>query len=277
MQKNWTFTIDICKKLRWTKGGDKNEECPHGTRICAIEREQVPASNTSTFLQAIPIAGDYLTRNGRTIAPTWSLLRDSGSTADAELEGFRGELHGGKYPFDKKDGQDQLAIIEFICDRERTGLEGDEKDDGDKEEGEDDTEDEGIRRRDEDGGDKAPKGKSLEFFSYKNEELKKGKKTGVLRLKWRTKYACEDASEHTPAGSGRWGFFTWFIIILFLAVAAYLIFGSWLNYNRFGARGWDLLPHGDTIRDIPYILKDWARRVMNTVQGPGSRGGYSAV
>ena len=64
---------------------------------------------------------------------------------------------------------------------------------------------------------------------------------------------------------------------LFLTIAAYLIFGSWLNYNRYGARGWDLLPHGDTIRDIPYIMSDWGRRVMNTVQGGGSRGGYSAV
>lgn len=64
---------------------------------------------------------------------------------------------------------------------------------------------------------------------------------------------------------------------VFLGTAAYLIFGSWLNYNRYGARGWDLLPHGDTIRDIPYLLKDWTRRVMNTVQGTGSRGGYSAI
>jgi hypothetical protein len=63
----------------------------------------------------------------------------------------------------------------------------------------------------------------------------------------------------------------------FLGIAAYLIFGSWLNYNRYGARGWDLLPHGDTIRDIPYLLRDWIRRVVNTVQGGGSRGGYSAV
>jgi autophagy-related protein 27 len=64
---------------------------------------------------------------------------------------------------------------------------------------------------------------------------------------------------------------------VFLAIAAYLIFGSWLNYNRYGARGWDLLPHADTIRDIPYLLKDWTRRVLNTVQSSGSRGGYSAV
>ena len=63
----------------------------------------------------------------------------------------------------------------------------------------------------------------------------------------------------------------------FLAVAAYLIFGSWLNYNRYSARGWDLVPHSETLRDIPYIFKDWMRRVANTLQGGGSRGGYSAV
>ena len=63
----------------------------------------------------------------------------------------------------------------------------------------------------------------------------------------------------------------------FLAVASYLIFGSWLNYHRYGARGWDLLPHSDLIRDIPYLLRDVIRRVLNTVQISGSRGGYSAV
>jgi len=64
---------------------------------------------------------------------------------------------------------------------------------------------------------------------------------------------------------------------VFLGVGAYLIFGSWLNYSRYGARGWDLLPHGDTIRDIPYIVKDWGRSLTSRVQGGGTRGGYSAV
>lgn len=63
----------------------------------------------------------------------------------------------------------------------------------------------------------------------------------------------------------------------FLGIAAYLIFGSWLNYNRYGARGWDLLPHGDAIRDIPYLFKDFSKKVADTVSGGGSRGGYSAV
>lgn len=64
---------------------------------------------------------------------------------------------------------------------------------------------------------------------------------------------------------------------VFMGVAAYLIFGSWLNYNKYSARGWDLLPHSETIRDIPYLLRDWMRRVVNTVQGGGSRGGYSVL
>lgn len=64
---------------------------------------------------------------------------------------------------------------------------------------------------------------------------------------------------------------------LFLGVAAYLIFGSWLNYSQYGARGWDLLPHGDTLRDIPYAVKEYIRSVIGAIQGNGSRGGYSAV
>lgn len=68
-----------------------------------------------------------------------------------------------------------------------------------------------------------------------------------------------------------------FSFSVFLSVAAYLIFGSWLNYNRYGARGWDLVPHGDNLRDIPYIFQDWFRRVVNSLSGSGSRGGYSAV
>ncbi|KAF2815750.1 uncharacterized protein BDZ99DRAFT_457715 [Mytilinidion resinicola] len=267
---NTTFTIDICNKLKWTKGGNKDEECPHGTRICGVERREVSA-NATEFVRAIPIAGDYKLQNGRDINAQWTLLRDSKSNHDTNMEGLRGELHGGKYPFAGKKGIDQQAIVEFICDNDRTGLEGDETDDSDKEEDDEDK----VRRNDDEDGD-SKKGRSLQFWKYEEEEQDKGKKVGVLRLQWRTKYACEDAKAE-PGSSSGWGFFTWFIIILFLVIASYLIFGSWLNYNRYGARGWDLLPHGDTIRDVPYILKDWARRVANTLQGPGSRGGYSAV
>ncbi|KAF2194794.1 hypothetical protein K469DRAFT_706282 [Zopfia rhizophila CBS 207.26] len=267
VHNNYTFAIDICKNL-------KSTECPKGTRICGINhRTDLEKGNITTHY--VPIAGTYTLNSGTEIDARFSLLRNSKSHSDAGREGVRAELHGGRYPF-KKGGMPQQAIIEFVCDKERTGLEGDEKDEGGEGDDGKDKKEEGrekkLRRRDDKGCEDS--NKSLRFCGYTYEE-EKDKTIGVLRLDWRTKYACEDAVDEIS--DGHWGFFTWFIIILFLATASYLIFGSWLNYNRYGARGWDLLPHGDTIRDIPYILKDWARRVANTVQGPGSRGGYSAV
>jgi autophagy-related protein 27 len=60
---------------------------------------------------------------------------------------------------------------------------------------------------------------------------------------------------------------------VFLGVAAYVILGSWVNHNRFGVTGFDAVPHSESLRDIPYLLKDIVRRFQNG----GSRGGYSAV
>ncbi|KAK2762106.1 hypothetical protein FQN54_001113 [Arachnomyces sp. PD_36] len=263
---NTTYTLDICKPLRRTKGVNRDYECPNYTRVCGIERTINEEEDTDIVSGTIPIAGNYDADSGEPLDPKITRLKST----DVEAEGIRLELHGGRFPF-KSGGVKQQAVIEFRCDPERTGLEksGDKDaseraisaaEDGDEggDEGGDDTEDEN----------------SLRFKSYGLVD-----DVGVLRLDWLTKYACEDFEEDDgdANSSSHWGFFTWLIIIVFLATAAYLIFGSWLNYNRYGARGWDLLPHGDTIRDIPYIMQDWIRRVINTVQGPGGRGGYSAV
>ncbi|KAF2792494.1 hypothetical protein K505DRAFT_350595 [Melanomma pulvis-pyrius CBS 109.77] len=276
---NYTFKLDICKKLEWDKGTDKTTNCKHGTRVCAI-REEIDLSGTNNnTIVPIDIAGTY--SDGPPMDEHFELLRNSKSHADAGREGFRAELHGGMLGNIKQE-----AIIEFVCDRNRTGADDKGKDDGvnsngdgedkDGKDGKDggDKPSERLRRRDDDNCE--DNDNSLRFCGYTVNEPEKGKKVRSLRLNWRTKYACEDASGDASESSG-WGFFTWFVIILFLATASYLIFGSWLNYNRYGARGWDLLPHGDTIRDVPYILKDWARRVTSSIQGPGSRGGYSAV
>ncbi|PGH12029.1 hypothetical protein AJ79_04538 [Helicocarpus griseus UAMH5409] len=272
---NTTYTLDICKPLKHT-------ECPSGTMICGVQR----SSGEDKILGAIPIAGNFVAGSGRMLNPKVTRLKST----DSQTEGLRIELHGGKYPFNGKDYK-QAAVIEMKCDRERTGLEGDwaakktkrddndGSDDGGKDGGKDGNDDgngdgNGDGSDDDKKGDKpADETRSLRFKSYGQvDEL------FILRLDWLTKYACEDFEDGEGGKSGNhWGFFTWLIVILFLCTAAYLIFGSWLNYNRYGARGWDLLPHGDTIRDIPYILKDWGRKVVNTVQGPGSRGGYSAV
>lgn len=231
----------------------------------------------------IPVAGS-VSGPGSSTEPKITRLK----ATDSDKEGLQIELNGGSY-----GGKKQKAVILFTCDKERTGNEGTKiTDDSTKK----------LRSRDDKDDDKKKSGdevdnpNSLTFVSYGTVEGKEA--TDVLRLNWRTKYACEDFEgdddddDKGAAKKSSWGFFTWLILLLvyileiwillicpsgFLGTAAYLIFGSWLNYNRYGARGWDLLPHGDTIRDIPYLFKDWSRKVVDTVSGGGSRGGYSAV
>ncbi|KAL1953022.1 hypothetical protein VTO42DRAFT_3750 [Malbranchea cinnamomea] len=257
---NTTYTLDICKPL-------KDTECKTGTYVCGAVTI-IPKDGTGFPDAYIPIAGNFINYNGRTLDPTITRLKK----IDSEREGVRLELHGGNHPFDDKKGEKQQAVIDFVCDPERTGLEGE------------DNQKRKFKRDDEDGSDESDgnndsneetdDSKSLRFISYGHED---GTDSDVLRLEWLTKYACEGYEGDDGNKSSHWGFFTWLIILLFLCASAYLIFGSWLNYNRYGARGWDMLPHGDTLRDLPYLLRDWGRRVVNTIQGPGSRGGYSAV
>ncbi|KUI55263.1 Autophagy-related protein 27 [Cytospora mali] len=294
---NTTYTLDLCAPLK--KDGPRKESCPNGSRVCGIRRGI--EGETDTVTDVLPIAGDLKNHGMGDLDARITRLKTSDSSADSKREGVRIVLNGGRHQKRK-----QLAIVEMLCDAERTGKEGewDPKDDK-YEPGQEETEKEGggegegdaagRRRRQEDGGeDDGGDGdgdgdgekserqllkpdSALIFDSYG--PMTEDANVDVLRLTWYTKYACEGLpdEEYPDNNSRHWGFFTWMVIIVFLTTASYIIFGSWLNYSRYGARGWDLLPHGDTIRDIPYLLKDWTRRVLNTVQGSGSRGGYSAV
>lgn len=268
--ENTTFTIDICNPLKKDKEAKKNKDCPLGTRVCGKVYDK-PEDGDEILTKIIPIAGEYTTTNGRKLDPKFTRLKDSASNSD-DKEGIVMELHGGKYP-NNKDGTPQKAIVEFLCDKEKTGNEGFK----DASALADPSLYTAMERRADDDDD-APdipdqdKGKSLQFKSYKKEG-----DNMVVRMQWKTKFACEGMADKGGSSSGGWGFFTWFIIILFLLAAAYIIFGSWLNYNRYGARGWDLIPHGDTIRDIPYIVKDWGTGMADRLKGGDTRGGYSAV
>jgi len=123
------------------------------------------------------------------------------------------------------EGVKQKTIVEFICDREKTGLEGlaDEKtkrqEDGGAGEGEGDGE----------GEKPLPDpnaGKSLRPRSYRVENSGGSgnvadEVVGVLRLEWLTKYACEKSTsggeKESPdvpkSKTGGWGGFTWFIVV----------------------------------------------------------------
>ena len=283
--QNTTFTLDLCNPLKRDPDARKGEDCLTGSRVCAKEWDIKP--ETDPFLkEVIPIAGEFSASHGRSRAldPKYTRLKDSVGNSE-EKEGLVIELHGGKYP-DNRSGTKQKAVIEFLCDREWSGNEG-------FEEGAKVMKHGAMQKRKEDNGDAeedededAPElpdldeGKALQFVRY---EMDPDNEVKILRLRWKTKLACEGASKDPDNSGGKkgdgskgWGFFTWLIIVLFLLVASYIVFGSWLNYNRYGARGWDLIPHGDSIRDIPYVVKDWGTGLTERFRGD-NRGGYSAV
>ncbi|KAL2020797.1 hypothetical protein VTK56DRAFT_7995 [Thermocarpiscus australiensis] len=286
---NTTYTLDICAPLRRKGDVPKEEQCPNGTRVCAIKHRWDPRTGKSETDQVIPVVVGHPNKPF-----AWEAKRlpaDDAQQKGARKEGLRLTLQGSSY-----QQRAQRTVVEFRCNPDLTGTEGEwESVDEyvpEKKEGEEKKEGKNSRREDEKGDDddddddvvSTPEqqlkkdGAALIWEGYKREEDKDGKDMDTLYLTWYTKYVCDAAVDQPPAEeSQHWGFFTWLVILVFLAIASYLIFGSWLNYNRYGARGWDLLPHGDTIRDVPYLLKDWTRRVLNTLQSSGSRGGYSAV
>ena len=147
-----------------------------------------------------PVAGELSdVDGGKPMNAKWERLKTSKSNADVGKEGLRIELHGG---FRKENDKirPQKAIIEFACNRERTGLENLPKPEDDYDEVKD--------KRDEEktGDDGTP---SLKFEKYGDEEG-----IDVLRLEWRTMYACEDFKDgEDKAKAAHWGFFTWFIIV----------------------------------------------------------------
>ncbi|KAF8868625.1 autophagy-related protein 27 [Gymnopilus junonius] len=68
-------------------------------------------------------------------------------------------------------------------------------------------------------------------------------------------------------------------IYLFLAFAAYLGLGAYYNYSTYGATGYDLIPHRDFWKEMPYMLSDVISHLCSDVRPrrTSSRGGYISV
>jgi hypothetical protein len=124
-------------------------------------------------------------------------IKNSPSNSDVDKEGVRLEMSGGRDPFtpsDGKKGVKQKAIVELLCNRDKTGWEPE-------------AEPNALTQKDE---EEQPSPSAMEFVSYGPEAVGKDS-WEVLRLKWETKYACEDAAANIP--TEHWGFFTWVIIL----------------------------------------------------------------
>lgn len=126
----------------------------------------------------------------------WELLKKSKSNEDSTKEGLLLEINGG---FKKVDGKPraQKAFIEFLCDKSRTGLEHLPNPEDPYEEVKD--------KRAEGDAEEDDGQPSLEFVRYDTD----APDVDVLRLRWRTQHACENAIPPTE----HWGLFTWFLIM----------------------------------------------------------------
>lgn len=113
------------------------------------------------------------------------------------------------------------------------------------------------------------------FLSYQN---------GTVTVEWKTPAGCKTSETKKPdegsapessTGSG----ISWFFILLLLCFFGYFAIGAYYNYNHFGASGWDLIPHRDFWREVPYLFRDFIDHLCATFR-PGyqsSRRGYVAV
>ena len=133
-------------------------------------------------------------------------------------------------------------MIQLQCDKERTGNEERRRK---------------AKRADDDktGDDQEekPSNSSLSFVSYGQVEGKE--KLEVLRLDWRTKYACEDYADSDEASEKRsgWGFFTWFIL---MCVAVYSVISINTNCLQFIPRN-RRLPHLRIVAQLQPLWCPW--------------------
>ncbi len=170
--------------------------------VCGIEHI-ITKDDTATDIidRVIPIAGELRDYGGYDLDAKWERLKGSKSNIDFKKEGLILELNGG-FVVNNGKNRKQKAIVEFLCDKTRVGDEnlwnGEDK------------YDEGKEKREDGAPEDDASTPSLEFVAYDTSDAD----VDVLRLKWRTKYACEDTKPEQDAERSRhWGFFTWFIIM----------------------------------------------------------------
>ncbi len=152
-------------------------------------KREIHEDGTDEIKATIPIAGNYVHESGRTLDPKITRLK----SGDHEVEGILVELHGGQYTSESKTRKQQ-AVIEFVCDRGRSGLEGEPTEERQKRDDEPPKDEEDDNTR------------SLQFKSYGPVD-----NIDVLRLKWLTERACE--TDEGEGESNHWGFFTWVIVL----------------------------------------------------------------
>ncbi|KAG9036585.1 hypothetical protein FRB95_008419 [Tulasnella sp. JGI-2019a] len=113
---------------------------------------------------------------------------------------------------------------------------------------------------------------------------------GGMFVEWSNPSACaheggdQKSPDTTPPPSpgdgpskSEGGGMRWFFFLLLMGVIAYFGLGAYSNYTNYGSRGWDLVPHRDFWRDVPYLAGDLVAHIVNSIRGGNSRSGYVSV
>ncbi|KAK9466411.1 autophagy-related protein 27 [Lipomyces arxii] len=232
------WTIDLCAALE--SNSDANDaQCLAGTQVCGIQTVTIEGQDP-VVAQVIPVAGDIAGSNneGRVNLATESVR--AGEYAGDVI------LIGGMWG----DATAMEADVKFVCDP-----------------------------------------------AYVNHTLSETSTPGLsvlqwdeqtLTLEWRTAEVCgasvtaaqaeaaEDdvvtitQSEHSTA----WSVIKYILIAALLVLVAYFGITAYVNYSK-GATGVDLLPSSEAILEIPYVAKDFVKKIGGGLSTNTSRDGYA--
>lgn len=219
-----------------------NEDCPKGSQVCGVQR--VRLGDKETVTEVIPVAGEF--ESFKSGIQTREIGNGGGLVVT---------FTGGKWG----DSQDMSAELTFKCNKSVAGVVEPKLISWD-----------GKRVSLElthvlvcpTGGESPDNGKGDD-----NKDGDKG----------RNGDGGKDQYEDTESGFTLWSLIKWMFIIAIILVALVFLVRALTDYQRYGLTGLDLLPQSDTIRDIPYLVRDFFRKIANTFAGGPSRGGYSAV
>ncbi|KAK9350520.1 autophagy-related protein 27 [Lipomyces doorenjongii] len=97
-----------------------------------------------------------------------------------------------------------------------------------------------------------------------------------LHLQWNTSAVCDEqlVGVQQSTNSTAWNVVKYILIAVVLILVAYFGITAYVNYRR-GATGVDLLPSSQAIVDIPYVARDFAKKVGSGFSTNSNRDGYA--
>ncbi|KAK9489106.1 autophagy-related protein 27 [Lipomyces doorenjongii] len=97
-----------------------------------------------------------------------------------------------------------------------------------------------------------------------------------LHLQWHTSAVCDEqlVGVQQSTNSTAWNVVKYILIAALLILVAYFGITAYVNYRR-GATGVDLLPSSQAIVDIPYVARDFAKKVGSGFSTNSNRDGYA--